>query len=299
MSLTIGVPRETFAGEKRVATVPDVVEKLVKLGFGVNVETGAGAAANFDDAAYEAAGARIAAGAAELYARSDMIFKVRAPTPDEIALMKPGSTLMSFIWPAQNPELTQALAARRPHRARDRLPAAPALPRPEDGRAHVHGQHQRLPRRDRGRQRLRPLLQRPGHRRRQDPAGQGLHRRCGRRGTRRDRHGRQPGRHRARQRHARRGRRPGRVAGRRVRQGRLRGGRLRRRRLRQGDERGLPAGPARDVRQAGPGSRHHHHHRADPGQAGAQAHHRRDGEEHEAGQRHRRHGGPSRAATAN
>jgi H+-translocating NAD(P) transhydrogenase subunit alpha len=113
MSQTIGVPRETFAGEKRVATVPDVVEKLIKLGFGVHVETGAGAAANFDDAAYEAAGARIAASAAELYAGSDLIFKVRAPTPDEIALMKPGSTLVSFVWPAQNPDLMQALAARK------------------------------------------------------------------------------------------------------------------------------------------------------------------------------------------
>ena len=113
MSQTIGVPRETFAGEKRVATVPDVVEKLVKLGFGVTVETGAGAAANFDDASYEAAGARIAASAAELYAGSDLIFKVRAPTPDEIALMKPGSTLVSFVWPAQNPELMQAMAARK------------------------------------------------------------------------------------------------------------------------------------------------------------------------------------------
>ena len=113
MPLTIGVPRETFAGEKRVATVPDVVEKLVKLGFGVHVETGAGAAANFDDASYEAAGARIAGGAAELYAGSDLIFKVRAPTPDEIALMKPGSTLVSFVWPAQNPELMQAMAARK------------------------------------------------------------------------------------------------------------------------------------------------------------------------------------------
>jgi len=124
MSLTIGVPRETFAGEKRVATVPDVVEKLVKLGFGVHVETGAGAAANFDDASYEAAGARIAGGAAELYAGSDMIFKVRAPTPDEIALMTPGSTLVSFIWPAQNPELMQALA-----RARLTVLAIDSLPR--------------------------------------------------------------------------------------------------------------------------------------------------------------------------
>ena len=113
MPLTIGVPRETFAGEKRVATVPEVVEKLIKLGFGVNVETGAGAAANFDDASYEAAGAGIAGGAAELYAGSDMIFKVRAPTPDEIALMKPGSTLVSFVWPAQNPELMQSMAGAR------------------------------------------------------------------------------------------------------------------------------------------------------------------------------------------
>ncbi len=113
MSLTIGVPRETFAGEKRVATVPDVVEKLVKLGFPVCVETGAGAAANFGDDAYQAAGARIAGSAAELLGDSDIIFKVRAPTPEEIALMKPGSTLVSFIWPAQNPELMQQLADRK------------------------------------------------------------------------------------------------------------------------------------------------------------------------------------------
>jgi len=111
--MTIGVPRETFAGEKRVATVPEVVEKLIKLGFEVLVESGAGAGANFPDEAYEAAGARIAADAAALYGSAGMIFKVRAPTEDEIALMKPGSTLISFVWPAQNPELMQALADRR------------------------------------------------------------------------------------------------------------------------------------------------------------------------------------------
>jgi NAD(P) transhydrogenase subunit alpha len=107
------VPRETFAGEKRVATVPEVVEKLIKLGFAVCVETGAGAAANFADDTYQAAGAQIAANAADLYAGSDMIFRVRAPTPAEIALMKPGTTLVSFIWPAQNPELMQAMADRK------------------------------------------------------------------------------------------------------------------------------------------------------------------------------------------
>jgi NAD(P) transhydrogenase subunit alpha len=113
MPLTIGVPRETFAGEKRVATVPEVVQKLVKLGFGVRVESGAGDPANFGDDTYVAAGAQIAPSAAELYAGSDLVFKVRAPTTGEIALMKPGTTLLSFIWPAQNPELMQALADRR------------------------------------------------------------------------------------------------------------------------------------------------------------------------------------------
>jgi NAD(P) transhydrogenase subunit alpha len=113
MSITIGVPRETFAGEKRVATVPEVVEKLIKLGFAVCVETQAGAAANFGDDAYRAAGARIAGSAAELMGGSDMIFKVRAPSPEEISLMKPGSTLVSFVWPAQNPQLMQQLADRK------------------------------------------------------------------------------------------------------------------------------------------------------------------------------------------
>jgi len=113
MPLTIGVPRETFAGEKRVATVPEVVEKLVKLGFAVCVETGAGDAANFGDDAYQAAGARIAGSAADLMGGSDIVFKVRAPSPAEIALMKSGSTLVSFIWPAQNPELMQQLADRK------------------------------------------------------------------------------------------------------------------------------------------------------------------------------------------
>jgi NAD(P) transhydrogenase subunit alpha len=113
MPMTIGVPRETFAGEKRVATVPEVVEKLIKLGFEVLVESGAGAGANFSDEAYEAAGARIAPDAAGLYAGADLVFKVRAPTEDEVALMKPGTTLIGFIWPAQNPQLMEALAARR------------------------------------------------------------------------------------------------------------------------------------------------------------------------------------------
>lgn len=109
----IGVPKEIYAGEKRVATVPAVVEKLVKLGFKVSVEASAGSLASFDDEAYRAAGAEIAASAQALWAQSDMVFKVRAPSVDEVALMQPGSTLVSFIWPAQNSELMQLLAARQ------------------------------------------------------------------------------------------------------------------------------------------------------------------------------------------
>ena len=94
MSLTIGVPREVIAGEKRVATVPEVVEKLIKLGFSVAVQSGAGAAANFGDEAYQAAGAQIVPGAAELWSKSDIVFKVRAPSAEEVGLLRQGGMLI-------------------------------------------------------------------------------------------------------------------------------------------------------------------------------------------------------------
>jgi H+-translocating NAD(P) transhydrogenase subunit alpha len=111
--MRIGIPKESAPGEKRVATVPDVVEKLVKLGFTVAVESGAGDAANFADDTYRAAGAEVLPTAAELWSTSDIVFKVRAPSVDEVVLMREGGTLISFIWPAQNPELMQQLAARK------------------------------------------------------------------------------------------------------------------------------------------------------------------------------------------
>ena len=111
-SQRIGIVREVFQGEKRVATVPDVVEKLIKLGFSVAVESGAGDAASFSDDAYRAAGAVVVSDAAQLWSSSDIVFKVRGPTADEIKLMRQDSTLVSFIWPAQNPELLKSLAAK-------------------------------------------------------------------------------------------------------------------------------------------------------------------------------------------
>src|SRR5574343_446872 len=112
-TMRIGVPREIFPGEKRVATVPDAVVKLVKLGFAVVVESGAGVLANCSDDDYREAGASIAPSAADLWNGSDIVFKVRPPTPDEVALMHAGQTLIGFIWPAQNPDLMQQLAAKK------------------------------------------------------------------------------------------------------------------------------------------------------------------------------------------
>ncbi|MBS0542515.1 MAG: NAD(P)(+) transhydrogenase (Re/Si-specific) subunit alpha, partial [Proteobacteria bacterium] len=111
--MLIGVPRETASGEKRVATVPEVVGKLIKLGFSVAVESGAGAAANFSDEDYRAAGAEVLPGAADVWGRADVVFKVRPPTLDEVGLLREGATLIGFVWPAQHPELMQALQARR------------------------------------------------------------------------------------------------------------------------------------------------------------------------------------------
>ncbi len=106
--MKIGVLKEIHAGEKRVATTPDVTQKLIKLGFEVIVQAGAGEGANFSDKSYLEAGAEICKDAATTYAAADLVIKVRAPERNanteqhELTLMHAGSTLISFIWPAQN-----------------------------------------------------------------------------------------------------------------------------------------------------------------------------------------------------
>jgi NAD(P) transhydrogenase subunit alpha len=118
MRMRIGVPKEIFAGERRVATTPDVTAQLIKLGFDVTVESGAGAAASFSDAAYEEAGATIAPEAQAVWSKSDIILKVRGPQKsdetgqDEVELLRSGQVLISFLWPGQNPELLERLAAK-------------------------------------------------------------------------------------------------------------------------------------------------------------------------------------------
>ena len=107
--MKIGVPKEIFAGERRVATTPDVAGQLQKLGFEVLVEAGAGAESSFSDDAYRAAGCEVIGGAADLWSQADIILKVRGPEDEEAARLEAGKTLISFVWPAQNPDLLQKL----------------------------------------------------------------------------------------------------------------------------------------------------------------------------------------------
>lgn len=118
-TMKIGIPKEIHSGEKRVATTPDVAEKIRKLGFDVAIEKGAGITANFSDEAYIEAGVEVVDDAKTLWSISDIVAKVRPPEThpelaiDEIELLKEGGNLISFVWPAQNEELMGKLAARK------------------------------------------------------------------------------------------------------------------------------------------------------------------------------------------
>ena len=107
-NLSIGVPKETFANEKRVALTPTVVSTLVKKGFTLNVEENAGVGASFHNEEYKGAGAKIVSRDAA-YA-SNIILKVRQPSPEDIKIFHNKSTLISFLYPAQNKSLVEQLA---------------------------------------------------------------------------------------------------------------------------------------------------------------------------------------------
>ncbi|XP_072028728.1 NAD(P) transhydrogenase, mitochondrial-like [Amphiura filiformis] len=109
--LTVGVPRESFPNERRVALAPAAVQALVKKGFNVTVEDGAGAQANFLNKDYEAAGATIKSKNDAFSA--DIVLKVRPPAMDEVDLLKENQNLISFLYPAQNKDLVDKLATRK------------------------------------------------------------------------------------------------------------------------------------------------------------------------------------------
>ena len=117
--MKIGIPKEVHAGEKRVATTPDVAKQLIKLGFEIAIEAGAGSAAHYSDASYVEAGVTVVKNAQEIWTESDIILKVRGPelnpelNTEEVDLLKENQIYISFLWPAQNPDLLKKLADKK------------------------------------------------------------------------------------------------------------------------------------------------------------------------------------------
>src|SRR2546423_3048534 len=111
--MKIGVPKETVANERRVALIPDVAGRLAKSGLAVLVERGAGDAASFGDAAYQAAGATVVPAAADLFGQSDVVLKVQPPSPAEVRLCREGTALVAVFQPSAARDAVAALAARK------------------------------------------------------------------------------------------------------------------------------------------------------------------------------------------
>jgi len=107
LPVKIGVPRESTAGERRVSIIPDSISKL---GVEVAIEKGAGTSAGFDDSSYESAGARIVPDAGSVYSESDLVVKITPPSPEEAALFKTGSALISYLYPLNNVPSVKELA---------------------------------------------------------------------------------------------------------------------------------------------------------------------------------------------
>ena len=114
--MKIGVPREIHDNERRVAITPEIVPSIIELGFEVLVESGAGECANYNDSAYQSAGASVLPSGKAIWQQADAIVKIRAPEfnesaqYDETDLLSPGQHLIAFLWPAQNPELLDKLS---------------------------------------------------------------------------------------------------------------------------------------------------------------------------------------------
>merc|ERR1711988_2075816 len=109
--LNLGVPKESFTGERRVGLTPAVVSTLCKKGFNVNVEDSAGVEAKFRNIDYEASGAKIVDKNAAF--KQDITLKLRQPSMEEVKLFRDEGTLYSFLYPGQNPDLVKALATRK------------------------------------------------------------------------------------------------------------------------------------------------------------------------------------------
>ena len=107
--MIIGALKENKKDENRVALTPESAQLLAKLGHKCLIEKGAGASAGFADAEYKAAGVKVMASSSDLIKNSEALIKVNQPTTAEIKKFKPGQILITFIWPAQNPQLVKDL----------------------------------------------------------------------------------------------------------------------------------------------------------------------------------------------
>ena len=107
--MIISIPKESYAGEKRVALTPDSALQIQKLGHDLRIETGAGQLAEFSDDDYKEAGVEVVSAEA-IWKDTDIIMKVRGVSEDELGNLSKGTTLISFFWPAQNEELMAKLA---------------------------------------------------------------------------------------------------------------------------------------------------------------------------------------------
>ena len=288
--MRIGIPRESRPGETLVAATAKTAAQLAALGYDVVVEAGAGIAADQPDSAYADAGVRVGTSADGVGQRH----RREGQRPDRGGDRPPAQRVGHGHRAAgarPQPRAGRAARCGRCHRPRDGRGAAD-LARPVDGRAVLDGQRRRLPRRDRGRPRVRPALHRPGHRGRQGAAGPRLRRRCRCRRPRRDRCGRDrwapscaPSTYAPRwpSRSSRWARSSSRVDD-------ASEEAAASRRLCQGDDRRAGGRHRRDVRRGGARRRHRHHHRADPRPPRAAAHHRRDRRRDGAGHGRGRHG---------
>jgi len=110
--MKVAIPKEITPGERRVALIPDAVASLVKSGFQVLVERGAGEGGFFSDAAYEQAGARVV-DADTLYSEAEVVLKVQKPTAEEVDRLREGTVLIGMLQALSSPDLIQRLAARR------------------------------------------------------------------------------------------------------------------------------------------------------------------------------------------
>jgi NAD(P) transhydrogenase subunit alpha len=148
--MRVGIPTEVHPGERRVAATPDTVGKLIKLGFEVSVQAGAGEGAKLTDDAYAEAGATVVSDVHALWAESDIVIKVRSPETDpadgtdECERLREGGWLISMIQPATNGPLVERLATRKGTViALDQIPRISRAQK--NGRVVFDGEHRRVP----------------------------------------------------------------------------------------------------------------------------------------------------------